>query len=190
MSTSSYVALGVAIGAACLGFAAGCANPVESDRVAALPPDTSGQRNGPLHRPGQPCLVCHADGGQARAFSLAGTVYATVRDAVPVDQVLVTIVDAAGHTIKKRSNCAGNFYVQADEVTVTYPLHVEIECTLPDGSTKRSVMGTRVDREGSCSTCHFGDPSKVSPGRVGCTVDMPNPPYEAPATCTDQGGRG
>jgi hypothetical protein len=186
--TTVWIVTAILVGSGAMGLLASCANPVESDRVAALGANPTGQGNGPLHRPGQPCLVCHTDGGQARAFEAAGTVYASQRSRIAVNRVLVTIVDAAGRTVHERSNCAGNFYVQEESATLTFPLHAEIECTLPDGTVKRSVMGTRIDRDGSCATCHFGNPSGVSPGRLACGIDMPDPPFVAPPSCTDQHG--
>ena len=51
-------------------------DPVHDDAVSALGGETPGIPRGPLHRPGQPCLVCH-DGasGDPAAFSMAGTVF-------------------------------------------------------------------------------------------------------------------
>ena len=58
----------------------GCfVDPVHDEQVAALGPEPAGESPGPLHRPGQPCLVCHGGLGPAhQSFSVAGTVFAIV----------------------------------------------------------------------------------------------------------------
>lgn len=157
---------------------ASCANPVESDLVDSLGPEKAGVPPGPFHRPGQPCLACHSDGGQGSpVLSAGGTVFATPTEDVPVGNVDVTITDSSGRKVDMLSNCAGNFYATETLAQLAFPLHVEIECTLPDGSKRRSVMGTRVERDGSCASCHSGNPSASSPGRVACATDEPTPPF-------------
>ena len=65
----------------CLLSAAACSSdPVRDQRIERLGPEVSGVPEGPLHRPNQPCLLCHAGAGPGDAvFSLAGTVF-TIRD--------------------------------------------------------------------------------------------------------------
>jgi hypothetical protein len=59
-----------------LGLAAvGCDDPVHDDAVTALGGEDPNVPIGALHRPGQPCLVCHGGSGPAAlAFSVGGTV--------------------------------------------------------------------------------------------------------------------
>ena len=53
-----------------------CYDPVHDQEVAALGGEAPGVPQGPLHRPGQPCNVCHGGIGPANLrFSVAGTVY-------------------------------------------------------------------------------------------------------------------
>ncbi|MFO0611716.1 MAG: hypothetical protein U0414_03945 [Polyangiaceae bacterium] len=172
---------------AALGALASCADPVEDALIESLGDEVSGVRPGPFHRAGQPCLACHYDAGPGPVFSLGGTVFASPKDDVGVSDVTVTITDALGKTRELTSNCVGNFYVpgQAD---LAYPLRAEVSCTFPDGTVRRSVMGTRIERDGSCAGCHRGDPSATSPGRVACAPAQPNPPF-TPAACAG-GGRG
>jgi len=173
----------VATGAAAsFGLFAGCANPEVDAAIAALGPEPNGPGRGPLHRPGQPCLLCH-DGGVASNMFAAGTVYATPYSKIPVNGVSITLTDALGHQITRSTNCAGNFYVQGD-VVLAYPLRAEITCTFPDGTKHRSVMGSRIDRDGSCAGCHVGSPSESSPGRVSCAQFEPNPAFTTPPNCT------
>src|ERR1700683_3328645 len=61
-----WVGLAMLVGA----LMVGC-NPVLDDAIADLGPEKPGVHPGPLHRPGQPCLLCH-DGalGDPQAFSV------------------------------------------------------------------------------------------------------------------------
>jgi hypothetical protein len=172
------LAFGGALLAAALG--SGCANPAVTDPIDALGPEPESPGPGPLHRRGQPCLLCH-DGGIARDFSAAGTVYATPEEKIPVTGATVTIVDAVGHKLEGKTNCAGNVFWDRESDPVVFPLRAEVLCTLPDGTTRRNVMGSRIDRDGSCSGCHVGSPSATSPGRVSCAPSEPNPAFVAPA---------
>lgn len=172
---ASALLLLAAIGGAS-GALASCADPVEEARIAALGDEVDGTRPGPFHRPGQPCLVCHYDAGPGPTFSLGGTVFATPTDDVGVSNVTVIVVDARGKTQPLTSNCAGNFYIPG-EVELAYPLRAEVSCTQPDGTVRRSVMGSRIARDGSCAGCHTGAPSATSPGRVSCGPAQPDPPF-------------
>lgn len=165
---------------------ASCVDPVEDELVASLGDEVTGVRPGPFHRPGQPCLACHDDAGPGPTFSLGGTVFATPTDATGVSAATVTVVDALGQVKEFVSNCVGNFYLPGD-AGLAYPLRAEVSCTMPDGTVRRNVMGTRIARDGSCAGCHRGDPSSDSPGRVSCAPEQPDPPFVAEA-CSG-GGR-
>src|SRR5262245_43752578 len=88
---------------------AACGDPVRDRRMDALGPEAPGIAIGPLHRPGQPCLACHDGKGEARAMSVAGTVFRTEDDAQPVFGVDVILTDAERRTFATKTNCAGNF---------------------------------------------------------------------------------
>ena len=176
MALTAILAVSAATGA----LLPGCANPVESEEIAALG-DTN-VRNGPTHRPGQPCLVCH-DGGVSPEFYAAGTVFSTPEEKIGVTGAVVTITDAAGHTEERTTNCAGNFYLDENSTPLQFPLHVEVQCTLPDGTVVRNVMGTRVDRDGACAGCHKDSPSQSSTGRVACVQKEPAVPFTASTSC-------
>jgi hypothetical protein len=144
---------------------AGCeTDPVLDDQTAALAPNAAGVRNGPLHRPGEPCLLCH-DGalGDPPAFSVAGTVFADQTGTTGQDGVTVTMTDSTGDQYMSITNAAGNFYLTPDEWTPTFPLvNVNIALTgqLP------VTMDSEVGRSGSCATCHFGARGPASAGVV------------------------
>jgi mono/diheme cytochrome c family protein len=128
-------------------LAPGCRNdPVEQAIIDALPKDTT--PNGPLHRGGQPCLVCHDSYGGATPLAIGGTVYAldpTMKKILPASQIRVTIVDSnSGDSRNVCSNAAGNFFIESWS-DLTFPL-----TPTAGGVTMQSLVG----RDGSCATCH------------------------------------
>jgi hypothetical protein len=157
---------------------AACGDPVTDTSIAALGSEDPNVPPGPSHRPGQPCLLCHRDGGKAQAFSLAGTVYADVSSAAKVvGGAKVFIVDSANVTFTAQSNCAGNFYVRSDQFAPAYPYWV----TLRAGTVQHD-MASPVYREGSCGACHADPRSPSSPGHVYVVAD-PTVDTLPPSTC-------
>jgi len=153
--------------------AAACTDPVREEAIAALGGEAAGVEPGPLHRPGQPCLVCH-DGGEVSAFSVAGTVYARAEGTVPVAKVTVELLDADARLFKAVTNCAGNFFVRPDQFQPRYPLWV----TLAVGE-ERLDMESPVFRDGSCASCH-GDPK--GPASAGHAYFLLDENPDLPAT--------
>ena len=104
------------LGALTLVVAAAACDPVESDAIAALGGEAPGVRRGPLHRPGQPCLLCH-DGaiGDPPAFSVAGTIYDDPVDLDGEDGVNVVVTDSLENTCTATTNEVGNFYLTPEE---------------------------------------------------------------------------
>ena len=95
-----------------LGALAGCgAVDCQASNAFALAP---GEPTGPLMRPGNNCLRCHAAGGAAAAkpFSFGGTVFSSA-DAAACDGVAgvtLRVTDSNGKTATAVSNAAGNFW--------------------------------------------------------------------------------
>jgi mono/diheme cytochrome c family protein len=145
--------------AALLGM--GCGDPVRDDATAALGPENPGVQEGPLHRPGQPCVLCHSDEGGAPPFTLGGTIYIVGDSPRPADGIDVLIVDRDNVTFRAVSNCAGNFFVRTEEFTPDYPIWL----TLRGGNVTRD-MDSPVYREGSCAACHRDRVGPDSSGRV------------------------
>lgn len=149
-------------------FAAVACDPVRSDAVAALGPEAPGVRRGPLHRPGQPCLLCHDGGiGDPEAFSVAGTVYPQPSSTQGMSDVLVHMIDVSGSTYEATTNTAGNFYVLPRQWTPHYPVVVTV--TAPGGDAV--PMHTFIQRDGSCGGCHVAPAGPDSPGHVCITLD-------------------
>lgn len=143
-----------------------CGDPARDEAIAALGPETAFVSPGPMHRPGQPCLLCHQDGSQAIAFTLAGTVYLDTSSNQAAPNVNVYILDSANNVYTTTTNCAGNFYVLPTEYAPAFPFWV----TLKGGNVRRD-MDSPVYRDGSCAGCHVGAPGPTTPGHVNLLDD-------------------
>lgn len=152
-------------GAAAIGAlaATSCVDETHDLQVAALGGEAPGVPRGPLHRPGQPCLVCHGGEGPASTqFTMGGTVYAVQDEAPPAPDAQVTIEDIGGAVFSFTTNEAGNFYFTPRDWTPTYPVQVQVT----QGSQPPAIMATHVNRDGSCADCHGLVPGPTSAGRV------------------------
>ena len=163
---------------ACLLSLAACSSdPVREQRIEQLGPEVTGVPPGPLHRPNQPCLLCHdGDGPGDAVFSVAGTVFKLQQGFEPLPDALVRLVDSQRRHFQTAANCAGNFFVDPHDFDPEYPLWVSIEfgsIVIP--------MSTPIFREGSCASCH-GDPASTeSAGHVYfAPVEIPFPPSSCP----------
>ena len=166
-----------------LGLVAACApDPTHDNAVAALGPEASGVAPGPLHRAGQPCLVCHGGDGPGKPqFAIAGTAYQALGDPTPLQGAVVQAIDVNGVARSTTTNSAGNFYVESGSWP-TYPLH---GISVSYAGTEADMTAT-IGRDGSCATCHFegkGDAGRgaTTPGHVYLVEDPASFP-------TDNGG--
>jgi hypothetical protein len=147
------------LAAAAVGLTA-CRDPVHDDAVDALGLEQAGVPPGPMHRPGQPCLVCHGGNGPGSpTFSVAGTIFETPGELVALPGTLVRLADGDGDNFSAWTNEAGNFYLRPGDFAPNYPLWISLE---RDGAVVE--MKTPSYREGSCAGCH-SDPS--GPDSVG-----------------------
>lgn len=138
----------------------GCVDPLQEEAVASLGGETPGIPEGPLHRAGQDCLVCH-DGTRATELSIAGTIYRLAETEEPVAGALVHFMDLNGATHLAATNCAGNFFVRPGDFTPAYPMWVKIE-----RSGYEQIMESPVNGDGSCAGCHASAARPSSAGRV------------------------
>lgn len=152
----ALVLIGAAAGAATL--SGGCRHdPVPQEAIDKLPPEDP---EGPseLHRPGQPCVLCHSDyEGADPALAIGGTVFEqnpNTLQLIAVEGVFVTIYDAEGASAKACTNAAGNFYIEEEDwPDAKFPLAVQV-----GNRFMRSLIG----RERSCASCHvLATPSRV-----------------------------
>jgi len=144
-------------------------NPVQDDAIAALGGEAPGVRRGPLHRPGQPCLLCH-DGalGDPPEFTVAGTIFALPSSQLPAVNVTVSMLDARGATYEATTNAAGNFYVTPDQWTPVFPI---TQVALKNAGGLPIYMQSEVGRSGSCAACHVDPAGPDSPGHVCVSLD-------------------
>jgi cytochrome c553 len=179
------LATGLAAGSA--STLTGCPSPAEDTLIESLGPEVNGVEEGEHHRYGQPCLACHGGYGPGEpTFSVAGTVFATPNDEIPVLGAKVVLTDANGSEKTLTTNCAGNFYAEEGDWDPVFPLRATVECPLPDGTVRRAVMGTRINRDGSCAGCHANEaPGQNGPGRVYCVAEQPaNLPFSLTPGCS------
>jgi hypothetical protein len=108
---------------------------------------------------------------------VAGTVYVDATSQKPLDGITVIIFDSANATFSTSTNCAGNFYVPADQFVPSYPIWVTIR-----GGLVQRDMTSAAYREGSCAGCHTGSRSSTSPGRV-YLIDDPTLETPPPSRC-------
>lgn len=131
---------------------ASCPDPVHTDAVAAQGPEVPGIPEGPLHRAGRQCTLCHDDSGPGEpTFVAGGTVYMSRGSSLGMAGVTVTLTDRNGLTTTRVTNSVGNFYVFASEYPAVFPLDVK----LTFGAEERK-METKIGRDGGCALCHQG----------------------------------
>jgi hypothetical protein len=154
-------------------LAPGCGNfaplsdPIHDEEVAALGPEVPNVPKGPLHRAGQPCAVCHGEGGEDPTFVFAGTVYRDPVETIAVADATVVLTDAAGHTFMTTTNCVGNFYVKANEFQPTPPVWASVQrIEFPWN------MESPIHREASCTKCHYDPAGPASAGHLFVTDDQ------------------
>jgi len=151
------------LAAVTMASAIGACDPVREDAISALGGEAPGVPRGPLHRPGQPCLLCH-DGapGDPAALSIAGTVYAGGNTLAPEVGATVALQSADGTNATATTNAAGNFFLTPDIYAPKYPVHV-ISITQSNASV---TMHSHIGGNGSCAGCHSDPPGPASPGHV------------------------
>jgi len=155
-----------------------CSDPVKSQLIDSLGGEQGGVPEGPLHRPGQPCLACHDGTGPADSvFRLAGTIYQDAMTTKPLQDALVHFEDANGKKFDSGANCAGNFYVRDTDWAPAWPVWVKIVYGTAMGMPVPHNMGSPIYRDGSCATCHTDPASVQSAGHVYLSPDpLPIPP--------------
>jgi hypothetical protein len=164
--------------------AAGCRDPALEAEIAALGPEPPGVPIGPLHRPHQPCVLCHQAGGNASEFLVGGTVDYDGRGVQPVANVQVVMIDLAGSIHRVTTNCAGNFFVRATDWQPRLPIWASLQ-----SGDYRIDMESPIYREGSCAACHFAPAGPRSAGNVFLSDDPEEPVALPPSNCPPRGSR-
>jgi hypothetical protein len=138
-----------------------CGDPVRDREIEALGPEAPGVPPGPLHRPGQPCVLCHSEAGVAEPFLFAGTVYIDAHSLTPIDDVRVDFIDSVGSAFSTVTNCAGSFIVRRREYSAGGPIWVSMQ-----RDEVLREMETPIYRDGSCAGCHDDPLGPASAGHV------------------------
>lgn len=144
-------------------FATSCTDPVKDRAIEQLggEPGTPNEE----HRPGQPCVLCHSDGGPAsnKKFAIAGTVFDSDKPgAKGVTGVKVFFIDSANQDRQAVTNNAGNFFIREEDWSdLTFPFKTGVA-----RGAATAKMQTTVNREGSCNFCHGLVASRDSIGPV------------------------
>lgn len=172
----SEIILGCALLSAC------ASDPVREQAIDDLGPEAPGVHPGPLHRPNQPCLLCHDGSGPGNAiFSLAGTIYAEQKSLTPLPNAIVHFVDSKKRHYQTATNCAGNFFVDPDDFSPAFPVWMSIQFGNfidPISKTPKPLvipMSSPSFREGSCAKCHRDPASGDSVGHIFLEPVLPAP---------------
>ena len=94
---------------------------------------------GPMMRPFEDCIGCHAASGNAKAWSVAGTW---------AKGATISVTDASGRTLELRGNDAGNFYTREP---LAFPYTVRVNGTPMKDSTSGAIIQVTY---GGCNACH------------------------------------
>ena len=62
------------------------------------------------HEQGQPCMPCHAAGGDGPTFTIAGTLYDDLAGSAAVSDAAIHIIDATGKDVALTTAANGNFW--------------------------------------------------------------------------------
>jgi hypothetical protein len=156
-------------------FVVACADPVTSAERATLGPEDPNVPQGELHRPGQPCFVCHGD------FAAAGTVYQDDLT-TPFEGATVTLIDAMGSQANATTNAAGNFVIRKEDWTPVFPIGTYTNdagtavfgvTVLGSDPNNPAEMITQIGRNGGCNECHQPQLSASSAGPIYVTTGSP-----------------
>lgn len=169
-----------------------CGDPVTDGRIADLGPEQDAFPPSDIHRPGQPCVLCHSDYEKAEPrLSIGGTLFlepVAGEPLQPVSGYTIRLNDSASQIVNLITNRCGNFFITEEEFAPTYPMRAELfgpSLTDLDNLVQITVMSTRIGRDGSCASCHNHPASVFSPGVVFLPAALLNPDIELPdpATC-------
>lgn len=169
-----------------------CGDPLNDGKIAELGDEQEGFPPSDVHRPGQPCVLCHSEyGGAEPELSIGGTLFLEPTGGdlpVPVEGYTIRIIDSASQIVNLVSNRCGNFFIEKSAFNPAYPLRAELFGPSTGDATKTvqlTVMSTRIGRDGSCGSCHSHPASPFSPGVVYLPAALLNPEVVLPdpATC-------
>jgi mono/diheme cytochrome c family protein len=152
------------------GSCGGDAGAPPSDPLNAPPTCTSnttwtrGTNGSSSMEPGQACISCHAKGGEAPKFVIAGTLYPTGHEPDNCNGVSgttgakVVVTGNDGTTVTLTPNSAGNFY---SSTTLPPPYQAKVV----NAAGVERVMSSTAST-GDCNSCHTQTGANSAPGRI------------------------
>jgi hypothetical protein len=155
----AWVSAGLAAGS-CATPDGGAPDPFAGPHVCTSGVYSSVQE-GATMQPGDACISCHANSGEAPRYSIAGTVYPTGHEpsmcqAAGVAGAQVAIADSQGTHIYS-VNSVGNF---AGSDAIATPFRAELRY-----AGKVRAMAT-PQTSGDCNACHTENGAQGAPGRI------------------------
>jgi len=125
---------------------------------------TRGTNGSSSMEPGQACISCHAKGGEAPKFVIAGTLYPTGHEPDNCNGVSgttgakVVVTGNDGTTVTLTPNSAGNFY---SSTTLPPPYQAKVV----NAAGVERVMSSTAST-GDCNSCHTQTGANSAPGRI------------------------
>ncbi len=151
----------------------GCEDPYLDNLIEELGEEQNGYAPSEIHRPGQPCVLCHSEyEGAEPILSFGGTLFAEPLGKLPLAMLegyTIRLIDSEQQTKNLPTNRCGNFFITKEEFDPAFPVRAELWGPAAPGSediVQLIPMSTRIGRDGSCGTCHVHPASPFSPGVV------------------------
>lgn len=119
-----------------------------------------GNEGSPAMNPGLACINCHASGGEAPRFSIAGTLYPSLHEpdlCNGASAATVVITGADGQTLTMTAHAGGNFY---SELAVATPFAAKVVFQ----GRERAMAAHQTS--GDCNGCHTQNGANGAPGRI------------------------
>ena len=112
--------------------------------------------------PGNACVSCHLNSGEAPLYAIAGTVYPTAHEparcqATGISGAQVAVRASQGRSYVYTVNSVGNF-IGADAIAMPYTAEVRYAGRVRAMATPQT--------SGDCNACHTENGVQGAPGRI------------------------
>ena len=124
---------------------------------------TGGNEGAREMNPGMACIHCHSSSDEGPGFSVAGTIYPTVREpdlcygVGSSSGAQIVITGADGRTMTLAPNGSGNFYSEA-------PVALPYNAKVVTSAGERAMVASQTS--GDCNSCHTQVGANGAPGRI------------------------
>ena len=121
------------------------ADPVRERQIATLGGETPGVPHGPLHRPGQPCGLCHgADGPTIPLFRWQERSTEARLLANPSETRSFISIDSTGDSARRRATARATSTCAATNGARVWPLWSKVEYKDANGTTRAAAMTAAI----------------------------------------------